>query len=209
MPGEGSLRAADLGHQGPGRCPTCPGGRPHPHLNLRPPNRRPHHPLGGLRRWPGADRTGRRCLHRQVRQRVPRPRRELSTGRSSSPPNSPSSTSATTPAESSAPPVPSAPARTSNTSACAPGPTCSDSATLLHQVPPLLHHPRRPPRRPCRMAPRTGHGSGRDRPGHDPRPRPLGLRRNRFLRRRSLARRNPHPHPRNGRRTHPCMTTNC
>jgi hypothetical protein len=70
------------------------------------------------------------------------------------------------------------------------------------KVPPLLHHPRRPPRRPRRMAPRPGLGSGRDRPGHDPRPRALGLRRDRPHRRRSLARRNPRTRPRNGRRTH-------
>ncbi|GHE34491.1 hypothetical protein GCM10018782_05940 [Streptomyces griseoaurantiacus] len=65
---------------------------------------------------------------------------------------------------------------------------------LLHQVPPLLHHPRRIPRRPRRMAPRTG-GHHRHRTRDDVRPRALGLRRNRPLRHRSLARRLPQPAP--------------
>src|SRR5262249_36844318 len=49
---------------------------------------------------------------------------------------------------------------------------------LLHQVPPLLDHPRRAARRPLHLAHRTGprpRRPARDRPGLHPRRRPLGL----------------------------------
>ena len=60
------------------------------------------------------------------------------------------------------------------------------------------------------MAPRASRSHHtRQRARDDLRPRPLGLRRHRSVRRRSLAVRVPRTRPRNGRRTHPYLTKSC
>lgn len=72
---------------------------------------------------------------------------------------------------------------------------------LLHQVPPLLHHARRPPRRTRRLAPGPSCPARPAGRRDHARAGSLGLRRYRPVERRSLACRISRARPRNGRRT--------